>query len=108
MQGEFHVIREHLMVKLPEEIDHHKTTQLSQEADRYIMSGRIKDIVFDFCDTRFMDSSGIGLIMGRYKKISCFGGRLYAIHADQQIRKILSIAGLTHYIELIEEAQVKG
>ncbi|MFI3200329.1 MAG: anti-sigma factor antagonist [Eubacteriales bacterium] len=103
MQEDFKVIQEYLMVRLPEEIDHHKTNYISKEADHYIIRGKVKDIVFDFEDTKFMDSSGIGLIMGRYKKIICFGGKIYALHADKQIRKILSMAGLKKYIEILEE-----
>ena len=62
----------------------------------------VKNIVFDFENTRFMDSSGIGIIMGRYRKISCFGGRIYAIHADRQIRRVLRISGLERIVEVLE------
>ena len=58
--------------------------------------------MFDFEDTRFMDSSGIGVIMGRYRKISCFGGRVYAIHADSQIQRILKVSGMSRVVEIIE------
>ena len=59
-------------------------------------------MVFDFEDTKFMDSSGVGIIIGRYKKISCFGGKVFAIHADRQIRRILQMSGLNKIIELME------
>ena len=49
-----------------------------------------------------MDSSGVGIIMGRYKKISCLGGRIFAIHADRQIRRILYISGLSKIVEIME------
>lgn len=49
-----------------------------------------------------MDSSGIGIIMGRYKKISCFGGKVYALHADRQIRRIIRISGLEQIMEVVE------
>ena len=58
-------------------------------------------MVFDFENTRFMDSSGIGIIMGRYRKISCFGGRVYAIHADRQIQRILKVSGLNKIVEVL-------
>ena len=99
---EFRVIDNCLMVKLPEEVDHHRAAYISECADRYIVREEVAHVVFDFEDTRFMDSSGIGIIMGRYKKISCFGGRVYAIHADRQIQRILRMAGLSKIVEIME------
>lgn len=98
---EFQVIDNCLMVKLPEEVDHHRAAFISENADKYIVKENVYNVVFDFEDTRFMDSSGIGIIMGRYKKISCFGGRVYAIHADRQIQRILRMSGLNQIVEVL-------
>lgn len=99
---EFKVINHCLMIRLPEEIDHHKSAYICEKADKYILRDEVNSVVFDFEDTRFMDSSGIGIILGRYKKISCFGGKVYAIHADRQIRRILMISGLSKLVEIME------
>ena len=69
----------------------------------FILKEKVDHIVFDFEDTRFMDSSGIGIIMGRYRKIACFGGQVYAIHADSRIRRIIGISGLKKVLHIIEE-----
>lgn len=99
---DFKVIDDYLCVKLPEEIDHHKSAYIIENADRLILAEQVSNVVFDFEDTRFMDSSGIGVIMGRYRKISCFGGKVFAIHADRQIKRILTMSGLTRIIEIME------
>ena len=99
---DFKVIDNYLCVKLPEEVDHHKSAYISENADRLILAEQVSNVVFDFEDTRFMDSSGIGVIMGRYRKISCFGGKVFAIHADRQIKRILTMSGLTRIIEIME------
>lgn len=99
---DFQVIDDYLCIKLPKEVDHHKSAYISENADRYILEDRVNNVVFDFSDTQFMDSSGIGIIMGRYKKISCFGGKIFAIHADRQIRRILHMSGLNKIIEIME------
>lgn len=99
---EFKVIDHCLMIRLPEEIDHHKSAYICERADKLILNDEVNNVVFDFEDTRFMDSSGIGIILGRYKKISCFGGKVYAIHADRQIRRILMISGLSKLVEIME------
>ena len=46
-----------------------------------------------------MDSSGIGVLAGRYRKISCFGGKVYVIHANRRIRKILEMSGIGDIVE---------
>lgn len=91
-----------LMVRLPEEIDHHKAGYICEMADWYIVKQNVEHVVFDFEDTRFMDSSGIGIIMGRYRKISCFGGKVFVIHADKQIRRVLFISGLDKILEIMD------
>ncbi len=97
----FQIIDNCLMVKLPEEVDHHQASYICENADKYILTDKVAHVVFDFEDTRFMDSSGIGIIMGRYRKIACFGGKVYAIHADRQIQRMLRISGLNKIVEVI-------
>ena len=102
MEADFQVIDNYLMVKMPEEVDHHQSGAISRRADSFLMRDRIQGIVFDFEDTKFMDSSGVGIIMGRSKKIACLGGRVFAIHADRQIKRILYISGLSRIMEIME------
>mgnify|MGYP003306345709 FL=1 len=102
MEENFQVIDNYLMIKMPEEVDHHKSVYISKMADDYIMREGIANLVFDFEDTRFMDSSGIGIIIGRYKKIAYFGGKVFAINADTRIKRTLLICGLHKVVEIME------
>jgi stage II sporulation protein AA (anti-sigma F factor antagonist) len=102
MEEEFKVIDNYLMIRMPAEIDHHKSVDISAKADRYIISSKVGNVVFDFERTTFMDSSGIGIIMGRYRKIACFGGRVYAVNAGSRIRRILMLSGLDNIVEIME------
>lgn len=99
---DFKVIDNCLMIKLPEEVDHHKSTFIGERADWFIVKENVSHVVFDFEETKFMDSSGIGIIMGRYKKISCFGGKIFIIHPDKQIRRILNMSGLQKIVSILE------
>ncbi len=99
---DFKIIDNYLMIRLPDEVDHHISVDISAKADRYILSKKVGNVVFDFERTTFMDSSGIGIILGRYKKISCFGGKVYAINADNRIRRILLLSGLQNIVEIME------
>ena len=91
-----------LVIHLPRELDHHNCRNLKYETDLLLAENYITRLVFDFSDTCFMDSSGIGVLAGRYRKISCFGGKVYVIHADERIRKILQMSGLTDLVEIME------
>lgn len=97
---EFQVIENCLMIKLPEEVDHHRAGYISEQADSYIAQKAIEHVVFDFEDTQFMDSSGIGIIAGRYRQIACLGGKVYAIHANKQILRMLSMSGLNKLVDV--------
>ncbi|MBD5477337.1 MAG: anti-sigma factor antagonist [Lachnospiraceae bacterium] len=99
---DFKIIDNYLMIRLPDEVDHHISVDISAKADRYIMSKRVGNVVFDFERTTFMDSSGIGVILGRYKKISCFGGKVYAINADNRIRRLLLLSGMQNIVEIMD------
>ncbi len=74
--------------------DHHEADRLKQEADFFIETGQVKTLVFDFAGTEFMDSSGIGVIIGRSRKMGYFGGEVYAEHLSGRILKIFKVSGL--------------
>ena len=103
MGAEFKVIDHYLMVKMPEEIDHHQSGAISSKADAFLLKDDVHNIVFDFEETRFMDSSGIGVIMGRYRQIQLLGGKVCVVHANERMKKILNMSGMTKIIQLYEE-----
>lgn len=101
MEEDFKVIDNYLMIRMPDEIDHHQSVYISKNAAKYIMDEKVGNVVFDFERTTFMDSSGIGIIVGRYKKIACFGGKVYAINTDNRIRRVLMLSGLHNVVEIM-------
>lgn len=76
MAGDYQIIDNYLCIRMPEEVDHHRSDEICKNADHYILESQVGNVVFDFEDTHFMDSSGIGILIGRYKLISCFGGKV--------------------------------
>lgn len=92
-----------LTIFLPAELDHHYAEEIRREADKVIEERHIKHIIFDFRDTSFMDSSGIGVIMGRYRNIYLLGGDVWAVNASERMKKILSMSGVTKIMQLYEE-----
>lgn len=102
-EEQFKVIEDYLCIKMPKEIDHHNAEILSGKVDYYIYHKQINHIVFDFADTEFMDSSGIGIIAGRYKKIQCFGGKVYILNAENQVKRILQLSGLQKFVIIMKD-----
>lgn len=94
MQLKYEMIDNTLIVKFDGELDHHVAESIRTNLDDTISQHRVKNLVFDLSGMGFMDSSGIGVIIGRYKNISKLGGRVSVIHVTDQIDKIFSLAGM--------------
>ena len=92
-----------LTIFLPAEVDHHNAEEIKREADKVIEEQHIKYVIFDFGRTNFMDSSGIGVIMGRYRKICLLGGQVCAVHTSERMKKILTMSGVTKIMQIYEE-----
>lgn len=92
-----------LQVKVPAEVDHCMTDELREEIDRRLQTEDIKILEFDFKDTEFMDSSGIGFLMGRYKLMRALDGTVRIINAGERIQKILMLSGIHKIIQIEKE-----
>lgn len=95
-----------LTVSLPAEIDHHSARPIREEADRWISKLRPETVVLDFSGVKFMDSSGIGLILGRYNKVAPFGGHVVVECADERTLRLLRLAGVQKLVEIRSAATV--
>ena len=88
-----------LVVKMSEEIDHHSCGILKDKLDVAISLSKIDKLIFDFTGVNFMDSSGIGMIMGRYKSIQKNSGKIAVIGVKPTVKKIIQMSGLYKIIE---------
>lgn len=89
-----------LLVKVSGELDHHMAAQIKEAVDDKMRSSNAISIIFDFSDLNFMDSSGLGVIMGRYKKARTLGGRVIAYGVDAGILRIMEMSGIDKIIKL--------
>jgi len=87
-----------LVVKIKGEIDHHSADDIRFNVEREFFKSKAKNIVFDFTHVGFMDSSGIGMIIGRYKELQKTGGKVFAINIGPEINRIFDISGLKKII----------
>ena len=89
-----------LTVLVPAELDDHNAKEIREQVDRVLDSQWIRTLIFDFENTAFMDSSGIGMILGRYKKINYSGGKVEAVHMNDRIRRMLILSGLYQVVKM--------
>ena len=87
-----------LLVEITEEIDHHSTEKMRRLIDDDITRYMPRKVILDFNKVSFMDSAGIGLIIGRYKLINMIGGELKIANVNTQIQKIFEMSGLLRLI----------
>ncbi len=93
-----------LYVRLPEELDHESGELVKQQTDRVMSENPVQSMVFDFQRTMFMDSSGIGMIMSRYRNLGMRKGCVSVMGVNDRIRKILCLSGM-HKIVAMDECE---
>ena len=87
-----------LIVEIEEDIDECCVQKIRRRIDNEIQRYMPKEVIFDFSNVSFMDSAGIGLIIGRYKLINMSGGDLKIANVNTQIQKIFEMSGLLRLI----------
>lgn len=102
----FRIEDEVLIIFLPEELDHHTAGVIRKETDMYFTAKKVRNVIFDYKDTHFMDSSGIGLIMGRYREVRYLRGDIYIVGVNDKIARILEISGLYRVAKVEENVEV--
>lgn len=100
---DYQVIGQRLTFYMPKELDHHVAQHLCKELDMLVDSFMIQELVLDFRDTEFMDSSGIGVIIGRGKNMQFRGGKVYAAHMGKRVKLIFDSAGLGRIVDVEED-----
>ena len=94
-----------LVVSLEGELDHHTASQVREYMDEKLEDPTIKNIVMDIKGLNFMDSSGIGVLIGRYKVIAKRGGKLGVANISSHIDRIFEVSGLYKIIKAYDGLQ---
>lgn len=89
-----------LMIRLSGEVDHHSARPLREELDRLILQKQPRRLVLDLSAIEFMDSSGLGLLMGRLRLMQELRGVMVLENPNPRIRKILRLAGMERFFEI--------
>ncbi len=107
MYIKFDKSNEILIATLIGELDHHSSEEVRNKIDYRLDNEDIKKLILNFSGVTFMDSSGIGVVIGRYKKISMKNGSVSVVAVNSRIKKIFELSGMYKIIneyDTLEEA----
>ena len=91
-----------LLFEFTEELDHHASEKIRKRSDYEIQRFMPKKVVMDFKKVNFMDSAGIGLIIGRYKSANSYGGTLELMNVNNKIKRIFEMAGVLKIVPIVQ------
>lgn len=89
-----------LTISLSGEIDHHNASVLRIEADEAIQKSLSPTVTLDFGEVSFMDSSGIGFVLGRYRIVESYGGSIEVINLSNRLYMMMKLAGIEKLMKL--------
>lgn len=102
MESKFYEKDKLLVFKITDEIDDHSVQMIRRKADYEIERYIPKRVVFDFDSVTFMDSAGIGFIIGRYKFANMVGAKLELANLTQSVKRIFEMSGILKLIPVAE------
>lgn len=95
-----------LFVRIIGELDLHTADELRQNIDQYLKDyASVKNIILDLRGIEFIDSSGLGVILGRYKLLKQRGGQMGAVSVSSQVKRIFELAGMLKLISIFEHKE---
>ena len=100
MEKKYEVKNAILVYQMPKELDHHVAKQICRELDSLVESFGIRELELNFEKTEFMDSSGIGVIIGRSKTMQFRGGKISVSHVSKRVAMIFQSVGLQKIVEI--------
>ena len=96
-----------ILVRVTGEIDHHSAESIRRVTEKEIRRTSAINIAFDIGSVTFMDSSGIGMIIGRYKTALSLGGSVIVFDANEQVMRLMDMSGLSRLV-FISDSMQKG
>ena len=90
-----------ILIKVEGELDHHMAGKIKEASDRKMRSTNAVNVIFDLSGMTFMDSSGIGVMMGRYKKARTLGGKTAVYGTNAQTLRIIKMSGMDKVIKVV-------
>ena len=105
MKKAVEVTGKRMVIHVPKELDHHTALPIRQQSEEILQYKKIAEIEMDFSQTEFMDSSGIGLVLGRVRKIHPINGKVYLFGGNELIQKMWEMAGILNLVTVLDSIE---
>jgi len=106
MSVKYTINKDVLVISIDKDIDHYATELLRNNIDRHINESCSRYILFNLNNVEFMDSSSIGLIIGRYKQAKMTGKKMAIICDKESLKKILILSGIGRIIKIYDSLEI--
>ncbi len=100
MQIKVKQVKNNLIIELSGELDHHHAAEFREKFDAEWNSKAVRNLILNFAGITFMDSSGVGVIIGRYKQVDREGGKVAISNPTPGVKKLIEISGLTRIVSV--------
>src|SRR5699024_7071681 len=100
LQSQFQVVEDVLIVRLVGELDHHSAAQLKIQWQEHLQQSNVKHVILNLNELHFMDSSGLGVVLGRYKEIQQLGGEMIVCSVHHAVKRLFNMSGLFKIVRL--------
>lgn len=105
MYLKFQKIEDKLIVFMMGELDHHSAEEVRSKIDDRLDRESIAKLILDFKDVSFMDSSGIGVVIGRYKKMTMKKGNISIANVNNSVKRVFDLSGMFKIIKVYENLE---
>ncbi|WP_035270450.1 STAS domain-containing protein [Desulfitibacter alkalitolerans] len=102
------LLEERILVNVAGELDLKVADKLRTKLDELISENPGKELVLDFSNVNFIDSSGLGVLLGRYKKMLTSGTKIYIKNVQPQVKRVLELSGITRLINVTDQYRDVG
>jgi len=102
LSAEIKHYRDVVVVSLQGELDHHSAEHIRNQLDESLQKQQVHHMLMNLEHLKFMDSSGIGVILGRYKLVKSKGGRMMLCSVSQPVQRLLELSGLFKIVDVFE------
>ena len=94
-----------IIIMVSGEIDHHTSKELRRQTESAFVEMGVRNIIFHFEQVSFMDSAGIGMLIGRYKQLQALDGRIAIVSANDKIAEIIRFSGLSKILPVFDSIE---
>lgn len=101
----FEPIKEKLVVYLQGELDHHSAEEVRNRVDDMLDKEGYTKLILDFSGVSFMDSSGIGAVIGRYKKVAMRSGKVCITNPRSSVKRVFELSGMFKIISVFDNVE---